>query len=280
MPQTRTEWLAYVATLSTLLLAVSFFEGSGAPWWSPLLPIPSCFVIVFFSVFGAHCVRAAKERGAMAVAQELKAFALDVWAHWLGRRLVQLVLAFLVACFVHVCAGCTALTDFDRFHYGEGLELDGDAGELEHDAGEDLLPEEDAGEGLDNDAGAVDQVDAGERDAGEGLEPDAGPKPYTARMLGTWKVDRTLRTLSPCTYAPAPDTIWVVVGSAAALTVTVDNGDRFTGRENSDGSFSLSGSMQTITGKVSGSSFEGLETNTQPVYGQPCTVTRGLSGTR
>jgi hypothetical protein len=267
MSQTRTEWLAYVTTLATLLLAVSYFGGTGAPWWSPLVPIPICFVLVFVSVFGAHLARAAKERGAMAVAEELKSLALYIWRHRpIERRVLQLVFAYGLARIIFSLSGCTALTDFDRFHYAEGLELDADAGELERDAGEDLEQLDDAGEL--------------ERDAGEDLEQDAGPKPYSSRLLGTWKVGRSLRSFSPCTYAPSPSTVWVVAGSAAALTVTVDNSDRFTGRENADGSFSLAGSMQTITGKVSASSFEGIETNTQPVYGQPCTVTRGLTGTR
>jgi len=139
------------------------------------------------------------------------------------------------------------------------------------DAGGTGEGERDAGT-LGSDAGSA--VD----DAGNS-ERDAGAMPYRARLLGTWTVRRAWRTSNPCVYASSYTTTWEVTGSASALSV-VAGSDRFVGREEPDGSFELAGSKQTITGTVSDESFTGVETNMQPENGQPCTVTRTLTGER
>lgn len=132
-------------------------------------------------------------------------------------------------------AGCTALTDFDRFGFGPELEL-GDGGSAVDGAADAEPP------GAVGDAGSQHEDLEVLEDAGATTHVDAAAPtaPELAPVSGTWLVDRDVRT-SDCNAPSFAGYTWTVSEQAGQLTVQTN---------------SPAGSVQSLSGMRHGAVLE------------------------
>lgn len=191
--------------------------------------------------------------------------------------------AFFVSVLVVACAGCTALTDFDRFHAAELAQVEDDAGESTLDASAPELDgstESDAAPELD--AATAEDAQVSEADASTAEDASVAPGP----LAGTWQVMRTL-IASTCTPTPATtlraDWTFTDRGGLLRMQYLDPTGADASIEGVRTGSTFTAGSVSTLhlSGTVDGASFEATETSgAQSSDGSACQVTRRVTGVR
>jgi hypothetical protein len=118
-------------------------------------------------------------------------------------------------------SGCTALTDFDRFHFGAELELV-DAGPYDPEPAESGEPLADAGE-LGELVDGSSLPDAEHHQGEPTPVEDAGALPAPRSLTGRWQVDRTVQTTT-CEAPNYTAYIWTITEQpGGAVTVQLNS---------------------------------------------------------